>query len=127
MWILLSERGGCEYIPEALMIHRRPPLVQLIDKYEAGRRTFERLVSTRYGNAASYLIRESRLYFSGVLVAGATAELDAGHLGEALRLLSRALRYCPFLFLNPTLRARMFNIRNARRLAGAVVAHRVSR
>ena len=116
MWLVLSEFGPFEYIPEPLMIHRSGASRTVIEKYEAGRQTFVRLVRSRYGNAAEGCIRESREYFAHMFLAGALEELDRGNLARAVYLLCRVVYYRPFFFFDPKLARKLLSARNAKRL-----------
>jgi glycosyltransferase involved in cell wall biosynthesis len=117
MWLLLSEHGQFEYVAQPLMIYRLISPVAVVEKYERGRQTFARLVAARYGVAAEKLVRGSQYYFSGMLLKAAVDEIDAGNLTGAATLMCRAFAYRPSLALNPTLCMRLFNIRNAKRIA----------
>ena len=117
MWLLLSECGEFEYVAQPLMIYRMMSPAAVVEKYERGRQTFIRLLKARYGTIASKRIRETQHYFAGMLVVGATEELDAGNLLCALRLIRRAHRYRPFLLFDLRLAAKLVSARNLRRLA----------
>ena len=121
LWLLLSEQGPFEYIPEALVIHRRTSPMEIVEKYEAGRRTFVRLVGHRYGAQASARMREGKNFFAGILLAGALAQIDEGNLHAASKMLWRSLRYRPFLLLDQRLTTKLLSLRNARRMARSLM------
>jgi glycosyltransferase involved in cell wall biosynthesis len=116
MWLLLSECGQFRYVPEPLVIHRRTSRMETVEKYEAGRKTFERLVKRRYGALARARIREGKGFFAGLLLGGAADALDAGNVRGGLKMLFGALRYRPFLLFNPRMFVRVLRRRNVRRV-----------
>ena len=121
MWLVLSEQGDFEYVSEALIMYRLGSAVSAVRKYERNRRTFNRLIGERYGALGSNLIRESGRYFAGMLLVGATEELDAGNLVGALRLIRRAHRYRPFLLFDLALAAKLCSARNLGRLTKSLL------
>jgi hypothetical protein len=117
VWLVLSECGKFEYVPEPLAIYRHIPPMETVEKYEGGRKTFVRLVGQRYSARASAHIREGRDFFSGTLLAGAIDEFDRGNMARAVQLLRRAVHNRQFLFFYPKPVTKLFSTRNAKRLA----------
>src|SRR5208337_3306111 len=76
LWLLAREHGEFEYISEPLMLFPDTSPLQVIDKYEAGGRTFIRLVRKRYGRLARPLVKEVRNYFAGTLAVKALMQMD---------------------------------------------------
>jgi glycosyltransferase involved in cell wall biosynthesis len=120
LWMLLSEYGTLEYVQDALMLHRQSPPGVTAEKYADGGQVFARLVKARYGARAANLLRESQSYLSGMLLAAAIAEVDAGDVRGGLRQLYGALRYQPFLLFHPRMLARVLRIRNLRRVVDSL-------
>jgi glycosyltransferase involved in cell wall biosynthesis len=125
MWLLMSESGPFEYVPEALMVYRSATPGTIIEKYEPGLKTFERLVRSRYGETAQGCIRESHNYFAAMSLAGALEDLDRGDLRRAMHLMRRALRYRPLLFFAPELMRKVIGLRNAKRIFNVLFRRRL--
>jgi len=98
MWLLAREQGEFLYIPEPLVLHHRPAVIDLLDKYEPGRRIFVELVRDRYGTAAKALLKDTQQYFASLAVQKALQHLDNRNWLPALLQSVRALSYDPIFF-----------------------------
>jgi glycosyltransferase involved in cell wall biosynthesis len=117
LWLVLSERGSFQYVPEQLVLYRYGSAATAFVKYEPSRRTFERLVKARYGSKADGMLRHSDGYFGSLALAGALEEFDQQNFARAATLLRSAISYRAILLFNPKLLAKLFRAHNLRRLA----------
>ncbi len=124
MCLVAREQGEFVYIPEPLIVHHRPAVVDLLDKYEPGRRIFVELVRDRYGTASKALLKDTQQYFASLALQKALQHLDNGNWLRALLQSVRVLSYDPIFFARPQIRSRLFNRKTVALISKLLSVHR---
>jgi len=96
MWLRARELGEFRQVPEQLVRYRIDPLVERMEKYRSGYRTFARAVHRRYGARARPLIRNTRDAVVAVQGFEGLMALRRDDAVAARRHFIRALSYRPF-------------------------------
>lgn len=115
LWFLARERGEFEYLPKELTTLRlrgKPPAAW----YFGNGRIFVDLLRERYGRRARGVIHQTYKHLAGVAMHEALRRLDAGDRRGALSWWLFAIRLSPALLADKQLAARIFRVRNLRRL-----------
>jgi glycosyltransferase involved in cell wall biosynthesis len=96
LWLRARELGEFRRVPEQLVRYRIDPLVERMEKYRGGYRTFARAVRRRYGARARPLIRNTRDAVVAVQGFEGLMALRRDDVVAARRHFIRALSYRPF-------------------------------
>jgi hypothetical protein len=117
LWLLLSERGEFEYIPDRLVLYLGSTAATTFTKWRLGVTTLRRLVKARYGNAGDGHLRQTEEYLARLALAGALEELKRQYVLRAAVLVYYTTMWRPGLLFEKEFLAKIFRARNLRQLA----------
>jgi glycosyltransferase involved in cell wall biosynthesis len=113
--MLLAESGRFRTTARPLVVYSSHPFLEIGMKYSRGLRHFERLVSERYGTAATTAIAGARSGFVDSMIKYVIDRIEVGDSINALRGIWRLLRFDPGRFFRQVGFRNLLRLRNLKR------------
>ncbi len=113
--MLLAERGRFCTTAKPLVAYSSHSFLEIGMKYSRGFHNFERLVTERYGAAATAAVTGKRHGFVDSIVKYVIDRIEAGDSKNALRGIWRLLRFAPVCFIRQVGIRKLIRLRNLKR------------
>jgi glycosyltransferase involved in cell wall biosynthesis len=121
LWYLAREHGHFVYVPESLTRYRRPSNEEAVIKYSDGRKLLMAKLRQRNDKDTRQYVRRMNRVAAAQFVAAALAKMDAGDVRGAFLRWIWAVQAAPSHVFAPAIAARIFRMRNIKRIADAFI------